>query len=202
MRNHIKLYSAAVLTLMMIFVGMREVEAQGLSQGSDMPLMDRSVEDVQGKSVTLSDLSGSEGTVVVFWSNDCMWTSRLEDRLQKVVDEFQPQGIEFVLVNSNDAVAFPRESAEEGRKRNYSFPYIVDSGSQMAVAFGAERTPHVFVFDGNNKLIYKGAIDDSPGDPSNVKTTYLKNALSALLAGQEIEEFQSEAFGCNIKFQK
>jgi hypothetical protein len=78
--------------------------------------------------------------------------------------------------------------------------YVVDGGAAFAKALGASRTPHAFVFDSNNALIYVGTIDDSPGDPGNVKKTYLSDALTAMVGGSAIGVPKTEAFGCTIKF--
>lgn len=176
-----------------------QVNAQGISTGSTFPLISESFQDVTGKSVRLSDLAGSNGTVVVFWSNECPWTSKAESRVTELARTYSGQGIGFILVNSNDPVAFPKENAESGSKKGYSVPYIMDSGSRLANAFGAERMPHFYVFDGNNSLVYAGAIDDSPGDPSNVRDPYLKNALDAVASGSEVGTPVTKSFGCMIK---
>ncbi len=174
--------------------------AQELAPGASMPAVE--AQRVGGGSTTLAAEAGAEGTVVIFWSNQCLWADRYAERVQQLSSTFSGQGISFVLINSNDPAAFPQESAEASREvanRFASMTYLRDDGSAAAEAFGAERTPHVFVFDGNRSLVYVGAVDDSPGDPAGVQEAYLRAALEALVAGQAVPTPQTQAFGCAIK---
>lgn len=176
-------------------------QAQDLPLGSPMPSMQAQV--VGGGSTTLAQQAGSNGTAVLFWSNQCPWVDKYESRVQQLSEQYSGQGIAFVLINANDPEAFPQEAAsasQERASRYGSMTYLRDQGSAGAKMFGSQlRTPHVFVFDGSNSLVYVGAIDDSPGDPANVKDPYLKNALEALVAGQDVPTAQTKAFGCAAK---
>lgn len=179
--------------------------AQEAPLGTPMPQLDRSLQTVDGRSVTLGSLRGSAGTVLVFWSNQCPWVDRYEERVLALSSRYRDQGVNLVLVNPNDPTAFPQEAAAEGLSRaqraNYgSTAYVMDTGAQLAGALGAGRTPHVFAFDGNGSLVYVGGIDDSPGDPGNVQRNYLSEALDASLAGRPVGVAQTRAFGCTIKF--
>lgn len=149
----------------------------------------------------LSEVAGSQGTVLVFWSNRCPWVDRYEGRLQELVEAYERQGVGFALVNANDPSSNPRESLEESRRRaqDYDIPYLIDEEGRLAEALGASRTPQVFVFDRSNTLVYVGAIDDSPGDPRNVDETYLRDALEAMVQGQDVEVEETEAFGCILR---
>ena len=181
------------------------VHAQELPLGSAMPQADASLSNVQGGSATLGSLAGNQGTVVVFWSNQCPWVERYESRLRALADEFGGRGFRFVLVNSNDVAAYPREGVEESaaRFRGAGFPgsvtYLSDPEARLARAFGAERTPHIYVFNGDRTLLYVGTIDDSPGDPGNVSEQYLRDALNAVSGGSNVAVPQTKAFGCTIK---
>lgn len=179
--------------------------AQELPLGSALPAADGSFANVQGGQTSLGALTGDQGTVVVFWSNQCPWVERYQGRLATLAQEFGSRGFSFVLVNSNDASAYPQEAAAAGaeRFRSAGFPgavaYLSDPTSQLAGAFGAERTPHVYVFDGNQALVYVGTIDDSPGDPSSVSGEFLRDALSSVAGGSNIAVPRTKAFGCTIK---
>ncbi len=177
-----------------------------LEVGTPMPLADRPMKNVDGRVFTLNDLKGEKGLVVVFWSNTCPWVAKYEDRLLDLARTYQEKGFGFVAVNANDPKAYPQESLEEMKKRaisrDYPFPYLVDEGSKLAATYGATRTPHVYVFDAEGKLVYVGAIDDSPADPRQVERAYLKEVLDALLAGKEVPVTHSRAFGCTIKWYK
>lgn len=174
--------------------------------GSSMPMLDTAMTDVRGGRSTLADLQGAAATVIVFWSNQCPWVDRYEDRLIDIVESYGERGVSFVLVNSNDARAYPQESREESaaRYREAGYPpsvtYLSDPTSRLAIALGAERTPHVFVFDSGPSLIYAGAIDDSPGDPDHVDQHHLRDVLHGITGDVDAEPSRTSAFGCTIKF--
>ncbi len=171
---------------------------------AQLPLADRPMLSVDGRQVTLAQLRGPRGLVIVFWSNRCPWAARYESRLKKLAERYGARGVAFVLVNANDPKAFPQESLEASRqqaqRRGYAMPYLQDKGAALARALGASRTPEVFVFDAKNQLIYRGAIDDSPGDATNAQRTYLQIALEALLQGEAPATTETGAFGCLIRF--
>lgn len=181
--------------------------AQEAPLGTTLPQLDRSLQTVDGSTVTLGGLRGSTATVIVFWSNQCPWVDKYEERVVALAARYRDQGVNFVMLNPNDPNAFPQESAQEGRARAQrgaygQMPYVIDARSQLATALGASRTPHVFVFDSNNALVYVGGIDDSPGDPGNVSKQYLADALDAVGAGRAVSVSQTRAFGCTIKFHQ
>ena len=175
------------------------VRAQELSLGSEMPMLDQRLPTANQGQKSLSQLAGRQGTVVVFWSNQCPWVDRYEQRLLDLASTYQPKGFQFVLVNSNDPNAFPQESAQVSKDQGYEMPYLLDATSELARAFGASRAPHVFVFGSDHALQYVGAIDDSPGDPGNVTQEYLKKALDAVAAGEQVPRGQTKAFGCMLR---
>lgn len=176
-----------------------------LAVGADMPMKDRTMAAVSDDAVTIASVKGEKGTVVVFWSNSCPWVKRYESRFVDLVKSYEQAGFGFIAVNPNDAVAYPADSIDEMKKQassgGYEFPYAVDNGSELALAFGAKRTPEVFLFGANDKLAYRGAIDDSPADAGKVEEAYLANALEAVAAGGDIDLTETKAFGCTIKFQ-
>ena len=197
---------ATTLLLLSLFVMPLSVWAQAeeLPLGATMPMADHTLRDVvSGEDRTLNALSGEAGTLVIFWSNQCAWVDKYEKRVLQLITTYDDQGISSVLINSNDASAFPSESAKASRERAAAkaYPaYVMDQGSQVALAFGATRTPHVYLFDDTDTLVYVGTIDDSPGDPENVSKTYLNDALAALVAGSEIPTPKTKAFGCMLKY--
>lgn len=174
--------------------------------GSAIPMADVALADVQGGQATLNSLTGEQGTVVVFWSNQCPWVEKYEERFTALVNDFSGRGFAFTIINSNDPAAYPKETADASARRfdsaGYpgSLTYLADAQSQLAQAFGAERTPHVFVFDANESLVYVGTIDDSPGDPDSVEAQYLRDALNAVANGSSVPVPKTKAFGCTIKF--
>jgi len=174
-----------------------------LPLGSSMPEASHPLISTDGSEQTLASLQGAEGTLVIFWSNQCPWVDRYEDRVLGLQERAQANDIALVFINSNDASAFPDESREANRERararGYSAPYVKDPQGVVARAFGASRTPHVFLFDAEGSLVYRGAIDDSPGDPESVQEQYLLEALEAVTTGDTPATSSTRAFGCTIK---
>lgn len=178
---------------------------QPLAPGSSLPTVDAPLQRVEdGTAVRLQALTGSTGTVLLFWSNRCPWINRYEERVQRLVSAFRDRGVRFVRVNANDASDWPKESLATSRARadsqGYTMPYLRDPRAALARALGATRTPHAFVFDDGGTLVYVGGIDDSPGDPNRVQSPHLRKALDALVNGTSPAVSQTRAFGCTLKY--
>ena len=171
--------------------------------GTPMPALDVKLTSGAGAPSSLGALRGSAYTAVVFWGNKCPWTTRYEDRIQRLSSELTGTGKVLLLVNSNDAAAFPAESAAAStayaRENGITIPYLTDPTSALAKALGASRAPQAFVFDAAGTLVYSGAIDDSPGDPGNVKKEYLRDALMAISESRPVAVPETKAFGCMIR---
>ena len=194
-------FVGVIAVLFVLGVSTAVAQPQELPLGSALPMQDQTVQHVDGTQTTLGALTGSAGTFFIFWSNQCPWVDKYEDRVLALHQQFAGQGINFVLVNANDPAAFPQEAAAEGLAKDYPMAYVMDAGSQFAQALGAFRTPHVFAFDSSKVLVYTGAIDDSPGDPANVEKRYAERVAGTLAAGGAIDPLSTKAFGCRIKFQ-
>lgn len=177
---------------------------QPLDIGASLPLAGETMQNVTGSATSLADHMGEQGLAVLFWSNTCPWVAKYEDRVLALADEYEQAGIGFIIVNSNDPSAYPEEGADaigqHASSKGYPFPYLVDEGSQLALALGATRTPQVFLFDADNTLAYEGTIDDSPSDASQVSEEYFRDAMNQLIAGTAITVQKTKAFGCTIKF--
>lgn len=156
-----------------------------------MPALEVSL--MEGGATGTRSLAGARGTVLVFWSNECNWTQQYERRVMAMAGS--ADGVAVVLVNSNDAQAFPSEA--EGN--DMGLPYVRDDTGALAKALGAERTPHVFAFDAGNTLVYSGAIDDAAADPDAVENAYLGDVLQQLSGGQSVTVASTRPFGCRIK---
>ena len=176
-----------------------------LDIGASLPLAERSMSSATGSATSFRQAMGDRGLAVIFWCNTCPWVKKYEDRVLALAEEYQAAGFGFVAVNANDPAAYPEDGLEEMRRRaaskSYSFPYVVDEGSEAAKAFGATRTPQVFLFDPAGTLVYEGTVDDSPSDPAEVEEQFFRNALNQLVAGEAITVQKTKAFGCTIKFQ-
>ena len=140
-------------------------------------------------------------TVVVFTCNHCPYALAWHDRLASVADDYD---VRFLAVNPNDAERYPADSYEAMRERvaqeGWSFPYLRDEDQEAARSFGAKTTPDVFVLDGEGRLRYRGAPDADHRDPG-LDAAWLREALDALLAGEEISRPETDPVGCSVKWK-
>jgi peroxiredoxin len=167
--------------------------------------LDFELRGVDGKSYSLAALSqGKKATGVVFMCNHCPYVLAWLDRLIAVANEYADQGVAFAGINANDAAKYPSDSFEKMKElaqdRGLPFPYLHDETQEVATAYGAERTPEIFLFDADLKLRYHGAPDDNY-DEAQASTPYLRNALAAMLAGQEPPVADTPPVGCTVKWK-
>jgi AhpC/TSA family protein len=137
--------------------------------------------------------------------NHCPYVKAWEDGMVQIQADYGPKGAQLLVINTNDAQAFPADSfpkmQERAKEKKFNFPYLHDATQEVARAYGAERTPEVFVFDKHGVLRYHGAIDDNYDNPSAVKEVYLRSALDAVLAGQTPKIAQTQPAGCTMKWK-
>jgi len=176
-----------------------------LDLGSPLPAF--RLRDLNGKVVTSNDFAGSKGVLVVFICPHCPYVRHIRTGLARQASDFQSRGLAVIGINSNDTVTFPEDDPdgmkEEVREAGYTFPYLFDDTQDVAKAFRAACTPDFFLFDGRQRLVYRGQFDDSrPNSQTPVTGKALKAAVDALLAGQEIAPDQRPSLGCNIKWKK
>lgn len=190
--------------ILSIMTGITFLIGGELEIGSAMPLMDHQLADISGNTMTLADAKGDAGTLVVFSCNTCPWVIRWEDRYVTLANTYAPKGIGMIAVNSNAARFGSEDSLEEmvehAKNNGYNFPYAQDPESELASAFGATKTPHIYLFNADDKLVYLGAIDDNAKNAKKVEVPFLANAIDALLAGNPINPQTTKALGCSIKF--
>ncbi len=186
-------------------MGLTFLLAGELEIGSTMPLKDLELADISGKNITLATAKGDAGTLVVFSCNTCPWVIRWEDRYVSLANTYAQKGIGMIAVNSNATRFGGEDSLEEmlehAKNNGYNFPYAQDPESELASAFGATKTPHIYLFNGDDKLVYRGAIDDNAKNAKKVDEPFLANAIDALLAGNPINPQTTKALGCSIKFK-
>jgi thiol-disulfide isomerase/thioredoxin len=179
-------------------------DVQPIDIGAPLPLADETLQNATGAATSFADQAGEEGLAVIFWSNTCPWVAKYEDRVLALAEEYEQAGVGFVIVNANDPSEHPEEGMSALRQHanaaGYPFPYLIDEGSRAAKAFGATRTPQVFLFDADNRLVYEGTVDDSPSDASQVSEEYFRDAMNQLIAGTAIAVQKTKAFGCTIKY--
>ncbi len=195
-------------TVALVFMGLSSAQAEepGLSFGDTWPMGEVALKDVSGKMVKVDDVAGEKGTLVIFTCNHCPYVKAWDDRITALGNAYVEKGIGVVSINSNDPGVKGEDSFEEMVKRSkalgLNFPYVVDEGSKLALAFGAKKTPEIYLFDAERRLVYTGAVDDNSQDASKVTKTHLRDALEAVLAGKQPDPRATKALGCTIKFYK
>ena len=172
--------------------------------------------ELGAKAPDFGDLQGADGRryslrsfdekpvlVAVFTCNHCPYAVAYEDRLVAIQRDYSGRGVQLVAINSNDDKSYPEDGypqmVKRAKDKGFNFPYVRDASQKAAEAYGAVCTPHVFAFDKERRLRYRGRIDDSK-DPSQVKSPDLRNALDDLLAGRVVKAADTRPFGCSIKW--
>ncbi len=181
-----------------------------LDIGAELPTADVQMADVGGERISLKEAAGTNGLLVIFSCNTCPFvvgngdkTEGWEGRYPALYDYANKNDIGMALVNPNEAKRGAGDSMEDMKQRyaeqGLKGRYLLDENHKVADAFGALTTPHVFLFNGDMKLIYKGAIDDNVDRAAEVKQPYLMNAIDAVVAGQAIDPNSTRQLGCSIK---
>ncbi|SMD33798.1 AhpC/TSA family protein [Reichenbachiella faecimaris] len=170
---------------------------------------DFKLKNVDGKTISMTDYKDAKGFIVVFTCNTCPFSKMYEKRIDLLNQKYEPQGFPVIAINSNDVTKQPGDSFEEMTKRAqdkaYSFPYLYDESQAVATAYGATRTPHVYVLNKNTKgltVAYIGAIDDNHKDADAVTQKYVEDAVDSLLGGKAVKTASTKAIGCTIKWKE
>lgn len=162
--------------------------------------------NVDGRTVSLADFRGSPALLVVFMCNHCPYVKHVAEGLAKLARDYQAKGAAVVGISSNYVGTHPADSPEqmvrEVEDRGYTFPYLYDETQEVAKAYRAACTPDFYLFDKDQKLAYRGQMDDSrPGNEKPVTGADLRAALDAVLAGRPVSPNQKSSIGCNIKWK-
>jgi peroxiredoxin len=173
-----------------------------LALGMEAPGFD--LPGVDGENHSLGSYGDAEALVLVQSCNHCPWVQAWEGRLSSIARDYAARGVRVVAISSNDAESHPEDSFEEMQARSsaqgFAFDYLYDEPQSIARALGAERTPEVFLFDRDRRLVYHGAIDDDR-DEMAAGQHYLRDALDAVLAGREPAVGETPAVGCSVKWK-
>lgn len=174
-----------------------------LELGASAP--DFSLPGTDGKTHSLADYRSAKLLVVLFTCNHCPYVIGSEDRMIRFANDYASKGVQMVAINSNETEGHPTDSFEHMvtrvREKGYPFPYLRDDDQSVAVAYGALRTPHYYVFDVDRKLRYTGRMDDNPRNPGKETTHELRDAVDALLAGKQLAVPLTNPIGCNVKWK-
>ncbi len=196
------LLSGFLVGLLIVGTGLSQ-QMEELPIGSDAPMTDLSMQTVSGEEITLKQAADENGLVVIFSCNTCPWVERWEDRYPMVFDITEKNKIGMIALNPNEDYRERGDGMQDmvlrAKKMKYEFPYALDKGHKIADAFGATRTPHIYLFDADMKLVYVGAIDDNARDANAVESFYLKDAIEQMVAGEKITQSKTKSLGCTIK---
>jgi peroxiredoxin len=203
----------AAFTLIAWMTGSAPVigEVQTLKIGASAPHFE--LRGVDGRTHSLDDYADASVLVIVFNTNHCPTAQAYEERLKQLADDYKEKGVALVVIQPNDPQAVRLdergytdlgdtfdEMKLRAEHRQFNFPYLDDGDTQEVTrAYGPLVTPHVFIFDADRKLRYEGRIDDGE-NPEAITSHDARNAIDALLKGQEVPVKTTTVFGCTIKW--
>jgi peroxiredoxin len=166
------------------------------------------LKNVDGKMISLSDYDNQKGVILIFDCNTCPYSRAYNQRIIQLNEKYSPKGFPVITINANDPNLSPGDSFAEmvnrAKSKNYTFPYLVDVSQDVARAFGATNTPHVFLLKKKGVhfvLAYSGTIDNNSRDGSRATRKYVEEAIGALLSGNEVPTTRTKALGCSIKYR-
>jgi peroxiredoxin len=168
---------------------------------------DFSLKNIDGTMVSMSELDESSGVILIFTCNHCPYSKLYEDRIIALDKKYKVRGYPVVAINPNDPVKEPGDSFENmivrANEKGFTFPYLMDADQSIAKAYGATRTPHVFILEKVNSdfiIRYIGAIDDNSKDAKAVDQKFVEMALDQIYKGESPDPDFTKAIGCSIKW--
>lgn len=199
---------AACLVLVSLLLSAVPASEHGYKVGDTA--RDFRLKNVDGKMVSLADYKDAKGFIVTFTCNSCPYSVAYEDRLIELHNKFASKGYPLIAINPNDAQVSPRDSYDKmqvrAKEKNFPFPYLHDETQEITRAYGATRTPHLYIVqkqqDGSLKVAYIGTVDDNYKDASQAQKKYAEEALNELVAGKQISQPNTKAIGCTIKWKE
>jgi peroxiredoxin len=170
---------------------------------------DFKLRNIDGKDVSLASYTKAKGFIIIFTCNTCPYSKLYEDRIIALNKEYEPKGYPVIAINPNDPDQQAGDSYEEMQKRakekGFNFPYLQDASGSVAKAFGASRTPHVYILNKEAKgykVEYIGAIDNNHKDASAADQKYVEEAVTQLMSGKKPKSTTTKAIGCTIKWKQ
>lgn len=161
---------------------------------------------VTNQLCSYEDIRGDRGTVVMFICNHCPFVVHVVEEIVRIANDYRVLGFGFVAISSNDVVAYPQDGPElmwqNARENSFTFPYLLDGTQEVAKAYNAACTPDFYVFGANDRLVYRGQLDNSrPGNGIPVNGRDLREALDNIFNSKPQSEIQKPSIGCNIKWK-
>ncbi len=159
---------------------------------------------VDGNMHSLADYADKKAVVIIASCNHCPTVVQYEDRMVEIQRDYADKGVQLIAINGNETDGHPTDAfeymVERAKDKGFNFPYLRDDTQDVLRAYGAVRTPEVFVIGPGGTLAYHGAIDDNPDSPASVKKQYLRDALDEILAGKPVSVPKSVPVGCTVKW--
>ena len=160
--------------------------------------------DTEGEQHAVPGDEPAAATVLIVSCNHCPYVVAWNPRLRAAAEDYAPRGVRFLAIHPNDAARYPADSLERMRRfvreNDWPIPYLHDESQDVARALGAQRTPELFVLDGEHRLAYHGAPDADHQDPER-NAEWLRAALDAVLAGKPVPQAETPARGCSVKWR-
>ncbi len=196
----------SMLTAFLLVATLAFATGEPLKIGAALPKAELKMLDVTGKMISMKEAKGSNGLLVMFSCNTCPYVVKNQARTIAIAEYAKKMGIGVILLNSNEAYRGADDSPQAmkayAKEQQYKWNYVVDKDHEVADAFGANRTPEVFLFDNNLTLVYHGAIDDNPSDAKAVGRHHLQEAINEMSNGKDVSVKESRSVGCSIKRKK
>lgn len=164
------------------------------------------IDTTSNKMVSLNEAKGKKATLVMFVCNHCPFVLHINSEIAKLGIDYKQKGVGIIAISSNDVENYPQDGPElmkiKAAEAGYSFPYLYDETQEVAKAYDAACTPDLYLFDSELKLVYRGQFDDSrPSLDKPVTGKDIRNAIDAILTGEEVDQNQIPSMGCNIKWK-
>ena len=198
-------YSAATVS----FFWFASIVSMSFTPPMEKTVVDFTLQNVDGKSISLRDYPEAKGFMIVFTCNHCPFAKLYPSRMNELSSKYKEIGVPLIAISSTDTTVYEEDSYVEmvakAKNEQFNFPYLYDGKQTVAKNFGAQKTPHAFViWKENNQWVikYSGAIDDNGAEPEKVQQHYLSNAVDALLKGKQVTIKETKSIGCQIHFRK
>ncbi len=196
--------SVLLIAVIGLFVAATNIDTNGIEVGDTAP--DFALKNIDGKTISLDSYKDAKGYIVVFTCNTCPYAVMYEQRLIELHDKYAAKGYPVIAINPNDPEVKPGDSFDKMKERaadkKFPFAYLFDDGQKVYPAYGATRTPHIYLLDAKKTVQYIGALDNNAQDASAVTTKFVEDAIAALDAGKKPETTFTKAIGCSIKTKK